>query len=309
MQLDKTSIVITARNLSDTLDLSFVVVREYFKWICFYGVMGALPFAVLNFFLTLPMTRYEEVSMNAVTTSNVDDLQLRYYAIMLGAVFLQAPLAFSFLTSFIGQAVFQDVHSVRQVVQLVLPKRYRLIWILGILRFGLLSYIPLGLLFIDPQFQPFLELVVFIGLIVGVNALIRSVRPFAAEILILEGCPLMVPKGMEDQQLSYGKRSSWMSKVTQSESVGNHLIVTLVAGVLVLAMCGGFVFLTGVLLGVWEKGIWVDRFAYPAVLWMVGGWVTVFRFLSYTNVRIRTEGWELQLKLKAEANRLEGATS
>jgi hypothetical protein len=37
---------------------------------------------------------------------------------------------------------------------------------------------------------------------------------------------------------------------------------------------------------------------------MLVSYVTVFRFLSYLDLRIRLEGWEVELKIRAEANRM-----
>ena len=50
--------------------------------------------------------------------------------------------------------------------------------------------------------------------------------------------------------------------------------------------------------------IWYDRVLIPMVLWLVGLFVVVFRFLSYLDSRIRLEGWELELRLRAEGQRV-----
>ena len=42
----------------------------------------------------------------------------------------------------------------------------------------------------------------------------------------------------------------------------------------------------------------------PIALWLVAGYFTIVRFLSYLDLRIRREGWELELSLRAEADRL-----
>jgi hypothetical protein len=42
----------------------------------------------------------------------------------------------------------------------------------------------------------------------------------------------------------------------------------------------------------------------PLALWMVIGLMTVARYLSYLDLRIRREGWEIELKMRAEAGRL-----
>jgi hypothetical protein len=39
-------------------------------------------------------------------------------------------------------------------------------------------------------------------------------------------------------------------------------------------------------------------------LWSVLGYFTVVRYLSYLDLRIRTEGWEVELLMRAEGERL-----
>ncbi|HXT57762.1 MAG TPA: hypothetical protein VN699_03965, partial [Pirellulales bacterium] len=52
----------------------------------------------------------------------------------------------------------------------------------------------------------------------------------------------------------------------------------------------------------------VDRTMYTVYLqgaiWLVVGYFAVVRFLSYLDLRIRTEGWEVELIMRAEAARL-----
>jgi hypothetical protein len=43
---------------------------------------------------------------------------------------------------------------------------------------------------------------------------------------------------------------------------------------------------------------------YPACLWLVVMFLAVVRFLSYLDLRIKHEGWEVELLMKAEALRL-----
>ena|SRR5438552_10403730 len=42
----------------------------------------------------------------------------------------------------------------------------------------------------------------------------------------------------------------------------------------------------------------------PVALWIVMSYFNVARFLSYLDLRIRAEGWEIELRMRAEANRL-----
>ena len=48
-----------------------------------------------------------------------------------------------------------------------------------------------------------------------------------------------------------------------------------------------------------------NRFTVPLALWLIGILVTVFRFLGYLDTRIRLEGWEVELRVKAEAARMQ----
>ncbi len=51
---------------------------------------------------------------------------------------------------------------------------------------------------------------------------------------------------------------------------------------------------------------WLPAVEFPLALWLVIGFAAVARFLSYLDVRIRREGWEVELTLRAEAARLAG---
>ena len=45
-------------------------------------------------------------------------------------------------------------------------------------------------------------------------------------------------------------------------------------------------------------------FYWPLSLWLVAGFLAVVRFLSYLDIRIRQEGWAVELRIRAEATRL-----
>jgi hypothetical protein len=50
------------------------------------------------------------------------------------------------------------------------------------------------------------------------------------------------------------------------------------------------------------------QLAYPAILWLLAAYFSVVRFLDYLDLRIRHEGWEVELLMRAEALRLAGKT-
>ncbi|GAB6165162.1 hypothetical protein JCM19992_11620 [Thermostilla marina] len=49
---------------------------------------------------------------------------------------------------------------------------------------------------------------------------------------------------------------------------------------------------------------WTYVFAWHIAAWLVVGYTTTIRFLQYINARIRFEGWELELAMRTEAERL-----
>jgi hypothetical protein len=77
--------------------------------------------------------------------------------------------------------------------------------------------------------------------------------------------------------------------------------------------CGGVLFaslflscltLCGLLFNEWEWEGPTFTFFCPLCLWIVIGVITVVRYLGYLDLRIRREGWEVELLMRAEAARL-----
>jgi hypothetical protein len=65
-------------------------------------------------------------------------------------------------------------------------------------------------------------------------------------------------------------------------------------------------FSQGVFTNVWAQNTtFMLYFAIPAAMWICALYATVARYLNYLDQRIRYEGWEVELKLRAEGRRLE----
>ena len=109
MQLDKTRIVIRERRLLDILDLSLHVVHEYGRSLLITFVIVALPLFLLNELLLGWMTDvyYQEDAPQAYA---------RFIWLMTLLVFLEAPLASTLSTLYLGQAMFLERPSVQSVV-------------------------------------------------------------------------------------------------------------------------------------------------------------------------------------------------
>jgi len=46
------------------------------------------------------------------------------------------------------------------------------------------------------------------------------------------------------------------------------------------------------------------EFGWPLALWFVAGFMTIVRFLQYLDLRIRQEGWEVELRMRAAGARI-----
>lgn len=304
MQLDRTAIVISQRSATDLVDLSLLVMRCYWRPILMFAVIGILPFALADFCLLWPLTKYDLLVMSSLNVGDVEVYRIRYLWVVTMTILLQAPIALCGVTYYIGQAVFIERPSIRQVFAATWKRGVAVVLILGILRLSLLSFLPLVLLSLDPIFRPEVEIPFYFLFLCGTAFLVRGFRPFAPEILLLERCPLIKSKSGTDQFI-YSKRSAWLHSALSFELFTVHMGVSVAQIMLIASLSLGFMFSIGVLTGIWQWGIWMDLIVYPFIVWGVASWGAVIRFLLYMNSRIRTEGWELELRLKAESHRLE----
>lgn len=303
MQLDRTAIVIAQRSADELFDLSLLVMRRYWIKIVPVAIVGAAPFVLLNYIFLRPFTDYEQLVMASRDVTPSEGFHFRYLWTMMCLVFLQAPLAMSGVTYFLGQAVFNQETSLRQLARVVSKRSVSLLFVIGILRGAVLSVILSLWLYATPSLYPEWELV-FLSIFIGFAFfLVRSFRPFAPEILLLEQCPLRKKAGASSDEQSYAKRSGRLH-ASSGDIFSIQLGISFLALAFLLVMCAGSLFINGAVLGLWRWGWWMDVIFFPAILWLMALWETVIRFLLYLNVRIRLEGWEIYLRFKAELQRL-----
>jgi len=81
------------------------------------------------------------------------------------------------------------------------------------------------------------------------------------------------------------------------------------ATLLAVALFGALPTLQGVLWDRWALSPRLIEFGWPIVLWLIVGFMTVVRFLNYLDLRIRHEGWEVELRMRAEGNRIASSLS
>ena len=103
--------------------------------------------------------------------------------------------------------------------------------------------------------------------------------------------------------MSTGRRTRALHAGMQAEIFARWVMALAFGGVLFASLFLSLIVLHDSLLG----GRWswqATFFVVPLVLWLVIGYFTVVRFLAYLDLRIRREGWEVELLMRAEAARL-----
>jgi len=308
LDLDKTAIALKQRSFADTIDLSFVVVRIYWRWLLGWAVLGVVPFAILNAICLYPMTDFDSMVVYEYNVLDPEVLRIRYVLWMASMVFLQAPLAMLGVTFFLGQSVFFSHPTVADFRQASRQSFWGVIWVLGSFRLGILGcFVPL-IVKTSNRVDLGFEFFVYGVLLLGSVLCVRAFRPFAPEILVLERPPLRNKSSSTNSQgVAYGKRSKWLHRSFSGELFRRSIATSVVSLFLLVSMSFGWLFLASIFFNSPVWGWWMDYFLFPLTLWLVAIWSTVIRFLSYLDVRTRLEGWELELRLRAEGNRIREA--
>ncbi|MFM8215890.1 MAG: hypothetical protein ACKN82_14785, partial [Pirellula sp.] len=99
MQLDKTAIAISQRNLDELLDLSLSVLRRYGFKLLGVAFLGALPFAIINALLLSTRT----MSGGYILDSADRAIFIFWMAVL---VYVESPLAMAPVTMVLGNMMF-----------------------------------------------------------------------------------------------------------------------------------------------------------------------------------------------------------
>lgn len=297
MELDRTHVVIRPRSISEICDLSLLVMRHYFVpfWIAF--ITGALPWVLLDVAVLAPQV-YDYEFEGIVDEETVGN-RIWYFWIHGSMVFIQAQIAGVVATSYIGQAVFESRPSVRQVASSVFRIASRWIWVLGIVRGPLLL---VGVFICCWLFDwSMAAMSGWISVLLVYVGILRSIRPHVPEIVILEQPPLRAPK---QGQLTLRRRSSYFHSMVAGDCFSRCLAMTVLAVVLTGSLFMSLLFVQGVFYRNWSMGMIAQIVYLPLAMWIVSGYMTIVRFLCYLDFRIRLEGWDVDLGLRAERERL-----
>jgi len=291
------------------IDLSLILVRVYWRLILGWAILGAIPFSLVNAFCLYQMTDFDAIVIFNYDILDPGTLRFRYILWMIALVFLETPLALLGLTFFLGQSVFFGSPSFTEFKGALKQSFWGILWVLGILRLGVIGWlIALRNTTSDGQVDLFFEVFFYGFVLIGAVVFLRSIRPFAPEMLILERSPLRSPKSPGGERgVAYGKRTKWLHRPIVGALFGRSIVSTIVSLFLLFSLSFGWLFLRSIFFNSPSWDWCMDYILFPLTLWIIAIWATIIRFLSYLDIRTRLEGWELELRLRAEGNRVREA--
>jgi hypothetical protein len=228
--------------------------------------IGALPIAAINVLL---------VTMD--TPAMEDFFDQGRLQVMLFLVIWELPLATAPLTLYLGQSLFMDRPERTAMVRNFFRSLPQLLWFQVFWR-GILTVTGVGWL------------------------LMYLAWPYMNEVILLERNPMW--RGRRKRMTAW-RRIRAVHSGASGEVVGRGLAAAGISLLLAGSLCGSLWVLQGMLFSHWEAtGLTVAIVAQTG-LWLVAGFFSVVRFLSYLDLRIRREGWEVELLMRAEKARLE----
>ncbi len=306
MQLDRTEIVIRARSGLELFDLSLRVLKRHLGAIALTSALFGLPLLLLDLWAVSWMLGEPAQNNAARYNQSSDELVLRHSFHMILLFSMQFPLISLPTTIFLGSRIFYQPLPMKELLRRLWRLAPRWLWVLGVLRCGLVV-LAMEWLVVNRSSEYDLQAGAYWLFLVSFLVLcVRALFPFAPEILGLELCPL---RSRQAGQITYKARRRGLHRYLTSENFA-RFVATFFYGALLLSMLVGIqLFAIGASTGLWTWNYWINTIGLPLSLWCVGLLLAVFRFLSYLDCRIRLEGWELELRIKAEAARLEQHTN
>jgi hypothetical protein len=274
LQFDKTRIVVRERAYVDVLDLALRLIRVYAGPLLLAFAAGIVPVALFNWWL---LADYAERNFEL-------GFPLAYMFYMVLVVLFQAPLATAPATLYLGKAVFAERPDAREIAREFRQSLPQLLVCQVLLRPWYLRWCYLN------------------------------------EVILLERNRLRRKKGDGESTL---ERARILHLGEGGDLIARALAVMVVGGLLFASIWLSILALRGMLVQGWSffdfrSMLWalltgqldweflrpMFRLYFPLTIWIVVAYFTVVRFLSYLDLRIRREGWEVELIMRAERARL-----
>ncbi|MEM6798284.1 MAG: hypothetical protein AAF589_02105 [Planctomycetota bacterium] len=267
MNFDNTHIAIRERNFAEVMDLALHVTRAHAGPLLLALLAGATPWALLNAAMLAGSGMLEDLEWDG-------PVPYGFWMTMLVAI--EAPLATAGITLYLGQVTFADRVEPGRIVRDYFRALPQMLWSQGVVR---LLCAPIIVTMLLPY----------------------ASWPYLSELILLERNPLFAGK---QKRLTTRRRSKHLHGGAGGD-LFTRWIVSLIAGsLMILSIGGGIHVLFHQLFNLPFSTITDLTVTFPLAMWLVVGFFAVVRFLAYLDLRIRREGWEVELTMRAEAERL-----
>lgn len=296
MQLDQTHVAVRVRTLAEIGDLALVLLHRYPAMLLVGFVLGAWPWMAANALL-LAWIPWTEAEFGLDDSAAMREIS-RYVTWMALLVFLQTPAAGVVTTIYLGQAVFEHQPSWRSAMHIARQQFWRWIYCLGVRRLAIPAMIIVALRMFQPYngfFDILLPLVFFL-----IALVFRAGRPFLPEMILLEMCPM---RSSNPNEITLGRRARALHRPTGSDVGSRWIAVAITLTTIFAGLFYSLMWVRGIATGYWNVSLVTLLVLYPLALWAVGGLSVVVRMIAYLDTRIRLEGWDVELAVRAEAMR------
>ena len=291
MRLDHTFIAIRERGMLEICDLALPVVRYHFRPLLALLFLGAAPWAVVNWLLT----NWLAVGIFA------SDYAVHFFWLSTLLVISQAQIGTSLITSYLGQIMFVGrvgVFATMFESWRLLPKFW---WLHGVVRLVAPVLLVVWLTWQADEDTLLAYGYLLLPLLILITMLVRALRPFVSEMILLEHTPI---RTLDSSRVNFNRRSASLHGSVGSELFGRFILTCLFFPLLTFTFYSMFVLTDSTLNLQSSLEFPLSSIYWPFALWLTAGFAAVVRFLSYLDIRIRQEGWAVELKMRAEGQRL-----
>lgn len=312
MKFDHTFIAIRQRTLLEIYDLALHVFRDYFLQIMFLLLVGALPWLLLDWWLIGWMLGNEYCDGYSVSlfglmnaTGAYDEYAVGFSWLMMVLVINQAQVGTAMISHYLGQSMFIGKPRVWDTIKQLWRVPFTYYW----LHYGLRMVLPVA--FFAYMFKASragsdsVGLVIFMVIAMLIGLIVRACRPYATKIVVLEKAP---SRATESNPITFSKRSAALHLADTGNLIGCMIVAVVFAQPLAVAIYALLYIVYSALDVTWSIGFIELAVIWPVSLWLTAGFFAIVRFLTYIDLRIRQEGWEVELRIRAEALKLEQST-
>jgi hypothetical protein len=292
MDLVNTDVEIRERSLSQRVDLALRFVGTRGLGVIAYAAIGVVPAMLFNAVLLWVLDPFHAWNNLGWAWS---------WAVMTYLIWIESPIVMAPLIVYLGATLFRQPISWRLAIREVWLHLFQQLFIHGVVRIQFL-WCGLVLLSYAGQLEELLAFSLFMGMLAVM--FFWSFRPYVDQIVFLERLPVMF---QADHPMTVGKRSSLLHGSDVGRILAESMVNVLLAMVVFFATYSLFLWSYYWMTFNTVTQDWFSWSLFALAWWCAMILATVLRFLGYLDVRILSEGWELELRMRREAEAQQAA--